>query len=388
MQRVAIESLPVDIGCIMQPDAIAPHPTCAVIDRAAFRHNLDAVRSYVGPEVRIMAVVKANAYGHGAIPMAEESLRHGVEFLAVARIHEALELRTAGISHPLLLLEALQPEHVRAALESDIQITVMSVEDARRLSPSPGTVQVHVKIDTGMGRLGCDHRVAADTVESIARLPRVHIAGIYSHFATSEDPDQSFALEQLDRFRRVLDELSHRKVEVGLRHMANSGAIISLPASHLDMVRPGIMLYGYPPLRGMVEAHPVRPVMTLRSRVTFLKTVEAGTSVSYGRRWFAPSRSRVATVPIGYADGFSRLLTNRSSCLIRGKRYPVVGTVCMDHVMVDVGPEAEVDVGDGVTFIGADAAEKISAWDIAATVGTIPYEVTCLVTPRVPRIFR
>jgi len=246
---------------------------------------------------------------------------------------------------------------------------------------------VHVKIDTGMGRLGCDYRVAADTVESIARLPGIQLAGVYSHFATSEDPDQTFAQEQLDRFRRVLDELSRRRVEVGLRHMANSGAIISLSASHLDMVRPGIMLYGYPPLRGMAEAHPVRPVMSLLSRVTLLKSVEAGTSVSYGRRWFAPTRTQIATVPIGYADGFNRLLTNRSSALIRGKRYPVVGTVCMDHVMVDVGPESEVETGDTVTLIGTDGAEKITGWDIAATVGTIPYEVTCLITPRVPRIY-
>jgi alanine racemase len=238
-----------------------------------------------------------------------------------------------------------------------------------------------------MGRLGFDYSRAATAVEKISLLRGIEIAGLYSHFTTSEDPDQSYARLQIERFRHVVEELERRKIDVGLCHMANSGAIIAHADAHFDMVRPGIMLYGYPPGHGMPEKYPVRPVMALRSIVSFVKTVEPGSSISYGRRYVAHRRTQIATVPVGYADGFSRSLTNRASVIIRGVRYPQVGTVCMDHIMVDTGADGRVSEGDPVTLMGSEGNQSITAWDIGETIGTIPYEVTSLISARVPRIF-
>ncbi len=367
------------------------HATRAEIDIAAFRHNLDAVTSYTGPDVKVMAVVKANAYGHGSVRMSEEAIRHGVEYLAVARFHEGVELREAGIGHPLALFELLQDEHLLPSIEYDMVLTVVSADGAGKVNQAAqraGRVaRVHVKVDTGMGRLGVLHHEAADVVESIARLGSIELEGVYSHFATSEESDRAFAKLQLSRFQDVLLELDRRKVEIPLRHMANSGAIISMPDSHFDMVRPGIMIYGYPPGRGMPERYPVRPVMSIKSRVASIKTVGPKTSISYGRRYFTREKTVIATIPIGYADGYARILTNRSRALIRGRAYPVVGTVTMDQVMVDVGTGGGVCEGDEVTLIGRDGDELITAWDIADLAETIPYEVTCLIAPRVPRVY-
>jgi alanine racemase len=367
------------------------HATRAEIDLRAFHHNLDAVSSYTGPDIKVMAVVKANAYGHGSVQISEEAIRHGVAYLAVARFHEGVELREAGIQHPIALFELLQEEHLLPSIEYDMELTVATGDGARRMNQvarQAGRVaRVHVKVDTGMGRLGVMYNEAADVVESIARLSSLELVGVYSHFATSEESDRSFAKLQLSRFQDLLLELDRRKVEIPLRHMANSGAIISLPDAHFDMVRPGIMLYGYPPGNGMTEQYPVRPVMSLKSRVASIRTVGAKTSISYGRRYFTRGETLIATIPIGYADGYTRILTNKSRVLIRGRAYPVVGTVTMDQIMVDVGPRSEVRAGDGVTLIGRDGDELITGWDIAELAETIPYEVTCLVTPRVPRVY-
>ena len=367
----------------------ASHATRAEINLAAFRSNIDAVRSYAGPGVGIMAVVKANAYGHGAIRMAVEAVAHGVERLAVARYHEGMELREGGVTVPILVFENTQEAHLQTALGYGLDLTVMNergleaIASAARVTGSPA--RVHVKVDTGMGRLGVDSTDAAEFVERVARRRGVELAGVFSHFATSEESDRTFADQQLRRFDAVLGDLGHRKVDVPLRHMANSGAIIALPESHYDMVRPGIMLYGYPPANGMAERFPVRPVMSLRSRVSYVKMMDGGVSISYARRYFTGGRTVIATIPVGYADGYFRLLTNRTSVLIRGRRYPVVGTICMDHMMADLGPVTDVEEGDTVTLVGTDGPESISGWDISDVLGTIPYEVTCAITPRVWR---
>jgi len=367
------------------------HPTRAVIDREAFRHNLSSVRSYCGEDVRIMAVVKANAYGHGMIELSREAIRFGVEYLAVTRVEEALEIRRHGISHPLLVFELARDSILGEALEADIELTVSSRQGAEAISRVATelntTAKIHAKVDTGMGRLGFPWMQAADEIVSIVRLPRLGLSSVYSHFAVSEEEDASFARDQLQRYHAVIDGLKRAGVAVPLRHMANSGAIITMPDAHLDMVRPGIMLYGYTPLRSMKERFPVRPVMSLLSVIALLKDVEAGTSISYGRKYVTGAKTTIATVPIGYADGYSRLLTNRTQALVRGRRYPVVGTVCMDQVMLDLGEQTDCQRGDLVTFMGNDGNESITAWDLAGIIGTIPYEVTCLVTGRVPRVF-
>jgi alanine racemase len=370
------------------------HPsqsTRAEIDLRAFRSNLAAVRAAVRPGVKIMAVLKSNAYGHGVSRIAAECVRLGVDALAVARVGEGTELREQDVRVPILVCEVVDGPLAAKAVQDGLELTVTGVERARSiggLAQREGiTARVHVKVDTGMGRLGFAWQEAAAAVEQIARVPGLTLAGVFSHFATSEDSDSSFALEQLRRFRKVLDELRRRRVEVPLRHMANSGAVLALPASHLDMVRPGLMLYGYSPAERMQGSGGLTPVLSLRSRLSFLKQVSPGTSISYGRMHTTSRTTVIATVPIGYGDGYSRLLTGKAQVLLRGRRYPVVGAICMDHLMADLGPDTDAAVGDDVTLIGADGAERITCWDLARSMGTIPYEVTCLITPRVDRVF-
>jgi alanine racemase len=367
------------------------HPTHAVIDLAAFRRNVAAVRFSIAPGIRIMAVVKADAYGHGMFRIASEAVAAGVEYLGVARAYEGIQLRESGIEIPILAFEVVPVEHLAAAVEHDLDLTVASVHGGHMVSDIAGRAgrkaRVHVKVDTGMARLGLDAATAADDIETIARLRAIDVVGVYSHFATSEDPDQTFARQQLDLFVRVLENIGRRGIRVQFRHMANSGAIMGLPESQFDMVRPGLMLYGYTPGPGMHQRVPLSPVMSLVSRVAFMKRVPRGTSVSYGRRYFTSRETDIATIPLGYGDGYSRLLTGKTEVLIRGKRYPVIGTICMDQLMVDVGPEPEVREGDLVTLIGRDGEEAIWCWELAQKIGTIPYEITCLVTSRVPRRF-
>ncbi|MEW6510276.1 MAG: alanine racemase [Bacteroidota bacterium] len=369
---------------------LPPHPTCAAIDRSAFLHNLACVRSYCGREVRIMAVVKANAYGHGAVELSRAAASAGVEALAVARVGEALELRQSGIDLPLLTFELAPEEHLAVALAEGIELTVGTAVGGEAVSRAAlradRTARIHVKVDTGMGRLGFAVSRAAAEIDTLLRLPRLELAGVYSHFATSESPDKSFAQTQLESFLRVIDELRRRTINVPLRHMANSGAIMTMPEAHLDLVRPGIMLYGYAPAPEMTQRFAVRPVLSLLSSIIQLKTVESGTSISYGRRYVTNRRAVIATVPLGYADGFPRSLTGHASALINGKRYPVVGTICMDHLMLDLGERTDCRVGDLVTLIGSDGTEHITAWDLATAMGTIPYEITSMISSRVPRI--
>ena len=365
--------------------------TRAVISLGAFRHNIGCVRSYCGKGTGIMAVVKANAYGHGMIELSREAVRAGVDCLAVARVSEALDIRMNGITHPLLVFEVPPPSLIDAAIAEGIMLSVSSAQGAAAISAVASqrgeNAEVHVKVDTGMGRLGFPDHTAPEEIGSLIRLPRLKLAGVYSHFATSEDQDATFARAQIARFNEVIERLRSLGIEIPLRHMANSGAVISLPDARFDMVRPGIMLYGYPPSPLMAERHPVRPVMSLLSKISMLRRIGRGTSISYGRRFVAPGSTIIATVPAGYGDGYTRLLTGRAFALIRGNVCPVVGTICMDHLMIDVGAAPDCQAGDDVTLIGTDEGHSITAWDIAKTLGTIPYEVTCFISDRVPRIF-
>ncbi len=363
----------------------------ARINLGAFQHNLQAVRSYIGPGVRIMAVIKADGYGHGMQELAKAAEDFGVTDFGVARVHEGVELRLHQPSASILVFEVPRSDLLSAALQHRLELTTVSeettseIEDAARRTGIKA--RVHVKVDTGMGRLGLPPAQAIRVVEHVARSHWLDLAGVYSHFATSEDPDQRFAREQLSRFHEVLDAARRSGISIPLRHMANSGAIISLQESSLDLVRPGIMLYGYPPGAGMPERFPVLPVLSLVSRVAFVKTVPANTSISYGRRYYTRNTTRIATVPMGYADGYPRMLTGKASALVNGVRYPVVGTICMDQLMLDIGPESAVRAGDEVVLIGESGPERITAWDIANIIGSIPYEIICVITKRVQRVY-
>jgi alanine racemase len=367
-----------------------PHPTRALINLNSFHHNIGVIKKFVGEKVGIIAVVKANAYGHGMEIMTKEAVKSGVSYLGVARVTEGIDLRKTGFSVPILLFEIIPPDYVEQGVVYSLDMTVCTLEEAKRIESVAERVKrkarIHVNVDTGMGRLGYNWKSAADSIEQVARMKWLDIAAIYSHFATSEDPDQTFANEQLKRFHTVLDELNKRRIDIPLKHMANTGAIVSLPESHFDLVRPGFMMYGYTPRKGMDASNQLKPVMSIVARISMLKNVGKGTSISYGRKYFAPHDTSIATIPIGYGDGYSRMLTGKADVIIRGRRYPVAGAVSMDHIMVDVGPECEVEVGHDVTIMGSNGGESISVYDIAERLGTIPYEVVCMVADRVPRV--
>ena len=365
--------------------------TRAEINLDALQHNFRQVRSRVGSQVRIMAVVKANAYGHGILEVASALLEARADYLGVARAGEGVLLRESGIEAPILVFTPPFAEQSEIFLDHNLEATVctaQSVQVLDALSSSRGRqAAVHVKVDTGMGRLGVDYREAIDFVRYVASCNHLDLRGFYTHFATADEKDKGFARKQLSRFHDLVSTLRNVGVEIAMSHCANSGAILDLEESYYDMVRPGIMLYGYYPSHETSESLPLRPVLSLKSKISFLKRVDAGTSISYGRKYITAAPTTIASVPIGYADGLNRHLTNTGEAIVRGRRYPLVGTVCMDHVMLDVGTSGTVNIGDEVTFIGVDGEERITAWDIADKLGTIPYEVCCAISERVPRVY-
>ncbi len=366
--------------------------TRAEIDLKCLRDNYDGMKARVGQNVGVMGIVKANAYGHGLVQVSRALVNFGADYLGVGFLEEGITLRREGISAPILVLGGVLGSQVREFIRNDLEITVSSIEIAEHIdrevqSHSRNKARVHLKIDTGMERIGVRAENALQFVERVCRMPHLDVVGIYSHLATADERDKSFAREQLAKFSELLRKLEAAKIDIPYRHIANSGAIIDLPESFFTMVRPGLMLYGVYPSKETSESIPLRPVLTLKSHVVFIKEVPPGTSISYGRKYTTPARTRIATIPVGYGDGYGRGLTNRGRVLIRGRRYPVVGVVCMDQIMVDLGPEAGVHVGDDVTLIGRDGAESIGAWELADELGTIPYEVLTGVAARVPRVF-
>jgi alanine racemase len=365
--------------------------TRAEIDLDAVQHNLRQVRSRVGSGVKIMSVVKANAYGHGIIEVSSALREAGTNYLGVGILEEGILLREHAVEVPILVFAPPFPEQVEIALDYDLGTTVCSsvtAETLNALSSNRGRrAVVHVKVDTGMGRLGVDYREAVEFTKHVASLVNLDVQGIYTQFATADEKDSGFARTQLDRFQGVVSTLSNCGVDVPLKHCANSGAILNLKDSYYDMVRPGIMLYGYYPSQETSNILPLTRVLAWRSRIGFVKRVGAGTPISYGRRYVTDLPTTIASVPIGYADGLNRRLTNTGEVIIRGRRYPLVGSICMDQVMVDLGTSTDAKVGDDVTFIGVDGGEEISAWDVADRLGTIPYEVCCAISDRVPRVY-
>jgi len=361
-------------------------PTVAVVDLEAIRHNVAVLK----PErAEVMAVVKANGYGHGSVPVARAALSAGASWLGVALVEEGIELRDAGITGPILVLSEFPPGSEKEALEAGLVPSLYTEDGLHRLTEAAGSlgrsVGVHVKVDTGMHRVGID----PDQVPSlVSRLldSGLELAGLWTHFAKSEETDDPFTSVQLERFNGVAAMLREDGVVPPYLHAANSAAIITRPDSHLDLVRLGIAMYGLcpGPALSLEAGRSLRPAMELKSAVTMVKRVPAGEAVSYGQRYALERASTIATVPVGYADGYSRLLSGKAQVLIRGRRYPVAGTVTMDQLMVDCGDDA-IEVGDQVVLIGRQGDERITPDDLAAWMGTINYEVVCGVSERVPR---
>ncbi len=364
--------------------------TRAEIDLSAMKYNVKQVAKRVGHNVRILGVMKANAYGHGLVPSAKAVLDAGATYIGVAIADEGIELRQ-HTPVPILVFSPPFEDSLETYVRFDLDATITSIETAHALNSVARTARkkarVQIKIDTGMGRIGFLPEVALEAIRAISYLDSLEIVGVYSHFATSDESNKEFATRQLSIFKEIVAGVKDLGIKSALFHIANSGAILDMPNTYFDMVRPGIITYGYYPSQETSESVDIKPALGLKSSVALIKTVRAGTSISYGRKYFMKKESRIAVVPIGYGDGFTRLLTGKASVLIKGKRFPTAGTITMDHVMVDVGSDFEVQQEDEVILIGRSGNESISAWDLAAKLGTIPYEVLCMLNNRVPRVF-
>lgn len=372
-----------------------PYRVYAGIDLAAVRYNLESMHRNTAPDVKIAAVIKTDAYGHGALQIARavESLPYLWGF-AVATIEEALALRADGRKKPILILGISFPEQYPAIVEEEIRPAVCSYHAAQELSEAAGrlggTCRIHVKIDTGMSRIGfAVGEKSADEIAQIAALPNINIEGIFTHFARSDEEDKGAAYAQLALFRGMIGRLEERGISIPLKHCSNSAGIVELPEAGMDMVRAGITLYGlWPSEEVRRDIIDLKPVMSIKSHVSFLKTLEPGQSVSYGGTYTAESARRIATIPVGYGDGYARGLSNKGCVLIRGRRAPIRGRVCMDQFMVDVTDIPDVREGDPVTLLGADGAETITMEELGRLSGRFNYEFACLITPRVPRVYQ
>ncbi|MFN8136841.1 MAG: alanine racemase [Propionicimonas sp.] len=354
------------------------------------RANLDAVRARVGGRA-VLAAVKADAYGHGAIEVSRMIERTGAaDWLGVATVGEGLELRAAGITLPVLKLSVARGEEVAAAVAAGLTLCVVdedSILEAGAAATALGTTaSVHLKVDTGMRRIGCEPELAPSLAQRVDATPGVRLEGLFSHLPISDSPrGEEFTRGQVALFARTAREVEAARGPVPLKHLANSGAVLGHPDTWFDLVRPGIMIYGAYPDPEAARTVPLLPALEWRTRVSFVKRVPAGETVGYGRTWTAPRDTWIATVPVGYGDGYSRLLSNRGRMLVRGRSYPIAGRVCMDQTMIDLGPDTDVTVGDEVVLVGRSGTDEITTSEVAGLMGTIPYEVTCLITRRVGR---
>jgi len=370
-------------------------PTIAEINLAALRHNYQQVRHAVSPDCGILAVVKADAYGHGFMDIALELESLGVTAFGVAFLAEGIQLRKSGIDRPILLLGGVYPGQEKKCVGFNLSTALFSIEQARTLNDVAGRLyrkaRVHVKIDTGMGRLGIAAAEAGAFFRELKGLPHLELEGIISHFASADELDEtgrSYTDRQVELFERVLAEARALGFAPRYVHIANSAAAFSRSLAFCNLVRPGIVLYGALPSADFAGKMDIRPVLRLKSRIAMLKWVEPGTNISYARHYTTSDRRLIASVPVGYADGYSRSLTNRGEAVIRGQRATVVGTVCMDWIMLDVTDIPGVAVGDEVTLLGCDKnGNCINAEELAEKAGTIPYEIFCGISKRVPRIY-
>ena len=360
----------------------------AEVDLGAIAHNFREIKRCIRGDAKLCAVVKANAYGHGAVPVAQKALEAGARYLAVATVPEALELRRAGITAPVLILGLVPPEAAGEIVEWDLTQAVCDLNLAREISREAQqqgqNCKLHLKVETGMGRIGVRPDEAVSLAEEIAALPHVELEGIFSHFAAADEKDKSFVKEQLSLFRRAIDGMEAKGIHIPLKHIAESAAILEIPEAHFDMVRAGIIEYGLWPSSEVSHPIALRPAMRLQAKVAFVKDVHPGESIGYGRQFVSTRESRIATLPIGYADGYIRAYGRRGQVEIRGRRAPIAGRVCMDQVMVDVTDIPGVQAGDTATLFGSDTLpiDEVAGW-----LDTINYEVTCLVTDRVPRVY-
>lgn len=356
------------------------HPTWIEVDLNQFRKNLAIIRKHIGTS-QLCLPVKANAYGHGLVEIARSA---AVDCLAVSCLQEGVQLRQAGISLPILVLGAIHEDQVDDLIRFNLEFSISSKFKADLVAKQlHQKCRVHLEVETGMQRTGVRPATALQLIEHLQRFPCFEIVGIYSHLATADRPNDPFTIKQIATFQELLQ---HARFQ-GLRtHLANSGGVVYYPSSHLDMVRPGLLSFGYLPDSPPPSLQEISPCLSLKSRVSYFKVVESGVGISYGHTYTTHQKTRIVTIPIGYGDGYRRALSNRGSVLIRGRRFPIVGAICMDQFMVDVG-DREVYVGDEVVLIGCQGNEEIKLTEIAKLCDTIPYEILCSWNQRIPRFF-
>lgn len=366
----------------------------AQIDLDAAAHNMRQIRKHVGPDVKIAAVVKANAYGHGSVELAKTFAENGADCFAVSSLDEAVELRRyAHIDREIFILGHTDARRTEELLTYDIEPAVFNLKNAEFFSQEAQrlgkTLRVHIAVDTGMSRVGFQvNEFSVSEIKAIAALPNIEIRGMFTHFAVSDIKDKTFTREQYGHFRWMCKRMEEEGIHIALRHCCNSAAVLELPEYYCDMVRPGIIMYGCEPSPDVdIKPYDLRPVMSLRCCIAHVKLIDAGATVSYGRHYTAPSRRKIATLPVGYADGYSRILSGKVDVLYHGHRVPQVGAICMDQCMIDVSGEANVHAGDEVVLFGRQGDSFIPIEEIAAVCGTINYEIMCNISRRVPRVY-
>lgn len=365
----------------------------AVIDLDAICHNINEVKRVVGPEVKVMPVIKADGYGHGAVPIAKELNKIGVDAFAVAILEEGITLRNHGIQQPIVILGYTSEYQYSSLIQYEIEPTVFCYEMAESLSKIASALgkdaKVHIKLDTGMNRIGFKPtKESLEIVKKISELPNIKIEGIFTHFACADEADKTSASKQKAEFDKFIGWLLEEGIDIPVKHVSNSAAIIDMDSWRMDMVRSGIITYGlYPSEEVAKNVLDLRPAMELKTHIVHVKEIEAGEGISYNHTFVTKRKTKVATIPVGYADGYPRALSSKGRVLIRGQYAPIIGRICMDQFMVDVTDIEGVSVMDDVTLIGTDGDHQIPVEEIANITGTINYEIVCDISKRVPRVY-
>jgi len=367
-------------------------PVWLEINLDAIAHNVKMIKQIVGESAKIIAIVKANAYGHGAVEVAETILENGVTMLGVGVIDEGIVLRKAGIEAPILVCGLTTDDQLESLVLHNLTATVCNLKAVQTLSrianENKKRARVHIKIDTGMGRLGIPSEEILDFVKKISQIKNIEIEGIFTHFAATNEENGAYTRRQFEKYKKALLELKRERINIPLRHVANSAAILNSSCLHLEAVRPGIIIYGLFPSPKTERTIQLKPAAEFKTKIVFLKKVPAGKSIGYGRAYTTTKPTQIATLPVGYADGYPWLLSNKGEILIRGQRAPIIGRICMDLCMIDVTHIPGVQIGDEVVLWGKQGSEMISAEEVAQKIGSIVYEVICMVDKeRVPKVF-
>lgn len=375
---------------LLQRSSSPAHPAWIEVDLQQWRKNVSIIRSHIGGSCLFCLPVKANAYGHGLCEIGKAAMNAGIDYLGVAHLQEGIALRNAGVQLPILVLGAIHEDQILELIRFNLEFTISSrfkaelvAEKCRQFSQK---CRVHLEVDTGMQRTGVRAVTASALFEYLKTVQCFEIVGIYSHFATAEKPEDPFARQQIALFKTLLASPPFQKHPL-IRHLAHSAGTLFFPEAHLDMVRPSLVTFGYLPKGSPPHFHQIAPCFSLKAKVSYFKVVHAGEGISYGHSHVTKKQTRIVTIPVGYGDGFRRALSNKGSVLIRGRRFPIVGNICMDQFMVDVGDQ-EVYVGDEVVLIGKQGNEEISLSEVATLCDTIPYEILCLFNERIPRIYK